>query len=735
MQAGIQYFSGGGSGGGGGGSGYLLSANNLSDVANAATAATNLGLGTASNVTHGSLTLTPAANTAALTISGGSVTGSNTTTLASITGTWNTSGAPTALLVNITDTASATSGCLLLDIGTAALGSRLSVRKGQVGDSYAVVLNYGSSQTGVLSAGSNGFATIQFGNLAPNNNGLAAVRSDQVFAVRGAGAFGWENGANNPATGIIDLQIGRNAAASLRLGAADAASPVAQTLGVQSVVAGTTDTAGAAFTIAGSKGTGAGAGGPIIFQVAPAGSTGSTQNALATALTISSTGLTFTGVLTNSGGVTSYGGGAISSNTAYGASSLQSNTTGGNNSAMGANALKNNTTGGSNSAMGGNALLYNTTGNYNSAMGVNALQSNTTGGNNVAMGVSALQSNTTGSSNAAIGQSALSSNTTGNYNSAMGLNALQSNTTGSNNFAMGGSALQNNTTSNNNSAMGGNALFGNTTGSNNSAMGVNALQSNTTGGSNSAMGYQALNLLSTSVASLGSVTGGSGYTNGTYNGVQATLSSGSSATTYPTLNIVVSGGSVTSATIATPGKGFKDATTVLTVAAALIGGAGSGFTVPVATLTSSPANNIALGYNAGANQTQGAGNIVIGASIDVDSLTGSNQINIGSIYFHNRIVPSAVLGLGGSTSSYPGIKRSAATLAVRLADDSADAALTCAALTASGLLKGPASTTGSAGFNIPSGTAPTSPNDGDMWYDGTNVKFRVGGSTKTFTLV
>lgn len=32
------------------------------------------------------------------------------------------------------------------------------------------------------------------------------------------------------------------------------------------------------------------------------------------------------------------------------------------------------------------------------------------------------------------------------------------------------------------------------------------------------------------------------------------------------------------------------------------------------------------------------------------------------------------------------------------------------------------------------GTAPTSPVDGDMWYDGTNVKFRAGGTTKTFTL-
>jgi hypothetical protein len=45
------------------------------------------------------------------------------------------------------------------------------------------------------------------------------------------------------------------------------------------------------------------------------------------------------------------------------------------------------------------------------------------------------------------------------------------------------------------------------------------------------------------------------------------------------------------------------------------------------------------------------------------------------------------------------------------------------------------STTATASLRIVSGTAPTSPNDGDMWYDGTNVKFRVVGTTKTFTLV
>jgi hypothetical protein len=46
-----------------------------------------------------------------------------------------------------------------------------------------------------------------------------------------------------------------------------------------------------------------------------------------------------------------------------------------------------------------------------------------------------------------------------------------------------------------------------------------------------------------------------------------------------------------------------------------------------------------------------------------------------------------------------------------------------------------AGTTAKAQVNFASSTAPTSPNDGDFWYDGTNVKIRVGGTTKTFTLI
>jgi hypothetical protein len=77
---------------------------------------------------------------------------------------------------------------------------------------------------------------------------------------------------------------------------------ITQTSSVQSVVAGTTNFPGADKIITGSQGTGTGAGGSLIFQVAPAGSSGTAQNALATALTINgssrnvnvTTALTFT---------------------------------------------------------------------------------------------------------------------------------------------------------------------------------------------------------------------------------------------------------------------------------------------------------------------------------------------------------------------------------------------------------------------------------------------------------
>lgn len=189
--------------------------------------------------------------------------------------TWNNVATTyTAIKMNVTDTNSA-SGSLLMDLQVGG-SSKFKVSKtsqlllgGAAGDT---VFTDGVYASNWLSLGGTSNATqVQM------RSGIFVFRSDVLVS--------W---SNDTSFSTQDLFLTRKAAASLRLGAADAASPVAQTFGVQSVVAGTTNTAGANFTIAGSQGTGSGAGGSIIFQVAPAGSSGTAQNALATALTITS---------------------------------------------------------------------------------------------------------------------------------------------------------------------------------------------------------------------------------------------------------------------------------------------------------------------------------------------------------------------------------------------------------------------------------------------------------------
>jgi hypothetical protein len=131
--------------------------------------------------------------------------------------------------------------------------------------------------------------TIQ-ANQGPGVSVFGATSAGGGGSTSPGGSSGQVQYNNSGAFGGLDLYY---SSATLRLGAADAASAVAQTLQVQSVVGstpGATDVAGANWTIKGSAGRGSGAGGSIIFQVAPAGSAGTgAQNAYATALTIDST--------------------------------------------------------------------------------------------------------------------------------------------------------------------------------------------------------------------------------------------------------------------------------------------------------------------------------------------------------------------------------------------------------------------------------------------------------------
>jgi len=80
---------------------------------------------------------------------------------------------------------------------------------------------------------------------------------------------------------------------------------------------------------------------------------------------------------------------------------------------------------------------------------------------------------------------------------------------------------------------------------------------------------------------LGTVTGGSGYTSATYTNVALTGGTGTGARA----TIVVAGGVVTTVTLTSFGKGYTVADS-LTTANTNLGGAGSGFAVPVATIKS-----------------------------------------------------------------------------------------------------------------------------------------------------
>lgn len=115
-----------------------------------------------------------------------------------------------------------------------------------------------------------------------NNTGVLTLLSTNMFAITGNAS---------PSGGAVDTFLGRNAAATWRFGAANAASPVNQTLTTQGS-RGTTDTntAGGSFTLYSGLGTGTAAVSELIFRTGVVQASGTTQHTLVDAFKITAGG-------------------------------------------------------------------------------------------------------------------------------------------------------------------------------------------------------------------------------------------------------------------------------------------------------------------------------------------------------------------------------------------------------------------------------------------------------------
>lgn len=177
--------------------------------------------------------------------------------------------------------------------------------------------------------------------------------------------------------------------------------------------------------------------------------------------------------------------------------------TGSDNVGLGTQTGSGLTTGSTNFFGGYQAGRFITTGSDNVAIGTNALDAATTAGRNIAIGLNAMGAGVATASlgcNVAIGVGAADNITSGVDNIAIGQTALVGATlglTGANNIAMGFQSGNRVSSGSNNMFCGQYSGYAVTTGSNNIALGNGALDAATTGGINIAIG---LNAMGTGVA-------------------------------------------------------------------------------------------------------------------------------------------------------------------------------------------------------------------------------------------
>jgi hypothetical protein len=585
----------------------------------------------------GAHTWTPAANTTPITVSGYSLTGANAQSLLDLSGTWNTSGTPSAIKLNITNTASGAQS-LLLELQRDSI-TRFAVKRSGFAQFFRVEADTSQSgfeinkrgttgdSTAALSSGS-GIGTIDFLGWDGTAYGSAA-------SVRSFTTEAWTGTNHGSSLVFTTVAIGATALATraiLTSSSLALSSGVSLTVAAQNAVqispfgaaAGNTgelrflELAAGGINYAGFKAADAMAASEIYVlpNAAPAANRFLQAAAVAggvSALSWAQVSLTVdvTGILPvangGSGTSTAFTAGSVIFAGAAGVysqdnahlfyddsanqltvnqvniSDTSSATVGG---LLFGTARFMHNFGTNNIFVGGTAGNYALTGTDNASLGMLTLFSNTSGTLNIAVGSTALRFNTTGSNNSAIGGGSLNANTTGNTNSGFGSQSLLQNTTGGNNTAVGYNSLRANTTANDNSAIGAESLLLNTTGASNCAIGIASMRSNLVGNSNTCLGWNAgygitgSNNTMIGASTMNSISTGS---NNTAIGLQA-------------LKVVTSG-----------------------------------------------SNNVIIGLLSGDNLTTGSNNIVLGYNINSPTATNSNTLTIGNLIFGT--------GLDGSDAS------------------------------------------------------------------------------------
>lgn len=144
------------------------------------------------------------------------------------------------------------------------------------------------------------------------------------------------------------------------------------------------------------------------------------------------------------------------------------------------------------------------------------------------------------------------------------------------------------------------------------------------------------------IATLGTIIPGNSYTNGTYSGVAVTSLTGTG--TGATANVTVAGGAVTVVTIVNKGYGYAVADS-LSVAASLIGGTGTGFSVPVATVGAATFTGVSLIGGSGSLATA---DIVV----DGGKVTTVTMVDRGIGYANGNLMSANASDIGGTGSGF-----------------------------------------------------------------------------------